>query len=115
MSNVIHVNQQQFQLEVLQSEIPVLVDFYATWCPPCRALGPILDRLAEEFAGQIKFVKVNSDEESALASEYDVTGLPTVVFIEGGKKVGQFSGLPQEDALREQLAKWAESRNATTR
>ena len=110
MSKVIHVNQQQFQSEVLQSDLPVLVDFYATWCPPCRALGPILDRLAEEFSGQIKIVKINSDEEPSLAETYDVTGLPTVVFFDGGTNVGQFSGLPQEAALREQLKTWVGSR-----
>ena len=109
MSKVIDINQTQFQTEVLDSNLPVLVDFYATWCPPCRALGPILDRLAEEFAGQIKLVKINSDEEPSLAEAYDVTGLPTVVFFEAGEDVGQFSGLPQESALREQLKNWVGS------
>lgn len=106
MSNVQQVNQQDFQAEVLQSEIPVVVDFYASWCPPCRALGPILDRLAVEFADQVKFVKVNSDEEQGLASQYNVTGLPTLVFIENGTNVGQAAGLPAESDLRDNLNKW---------
>jgi thioredoxin 1 len=112
MSKVLHVNEQEFQAEVLNSEIPVVVDFYATWCPPCRALGPILDRLAAEFAGQIKFVKINSDEEQALASKYNVTGLPTLVFIANGNDVGQSAGLPNESALREHLNKWVSLRKA---
>ena len=110
MSKVIEVNQSQFESEVIQSDIPVVVDFYATWCPPCRMLAPILDRLADEFAGQIKFVKVNSDEEPQLSSDYYVTALPTVVFVDAGKNIGQFSGLPQEDALRSELKKWIDSR-----
>ena len=110
MSKVIEVNQSQFESEVIQSDIPVVVDFYATWCPPCRMLAPILDRLADEFAGQIKFVKVNSDEEPRLSSDYYVTALPTVVFVDAGKNIGQFSGLPQEDALRSELKKWIDSR-----
>ena len=114
MSKVIHVNQQQFQTEVTQSKIPVVVDFYATWCPPCRALVPILDRLAEEFAGRIKFVKVNSDEEHSLASEYNVTALPTLVLVEDGSKREQLSGLPQEETLREQLTQWVNSEKKTT-
>jgi len=112
MSKVIHVNQQQFPSEVLQSDIPVIVDFYATWCPPCRALGPILDRLAEEFSGQIKIVKINSDEEPSLAEACSVTGLPTVIFFDKGTHVGQFSGLPQETALRDQIKSWVGLRKA---
>ena len=115
MSTVTHVNQQQFESEVLHSDLPVVVDFYATWCPPCRALSPVLDRLAEEFTGQIKFVKVNSDEEPVLASQFNVTGLPTVVLIENGTPVGQFSGLPQEEALRSELKKWIDSKETATR
>lgn len=114
MSNVIHVNQQQFETEVRESDLPVLVDFYATWCPPCRALGPILDRLAAEFEGKIKFVKVNSDEEPGLATEFEVTGLPTLVFVDDGEVVGQFSGLPPEDVLRSELSRWVQSRTAKT-
>lgn len=110
MSKVIHVSQNDFESEVLQSEIPVVVDFYASWCPPCRALGPILDRLAVEFAGQVKFVKINSDEEQQLAGKYKVTGLPTLVFINDGQIAGQVAGLPQEVALRAQLRKWVETR-----
>ncbi|MCL4129925.1 UNVERIFIED_CONTAM: hypothetical protein GTU68_016559 [Idotea baltica] len=115
MSQVLQVDQQQFKTEVLASKVPVVVDFYATWCPPCKALGPILDRLAEEFAGQIKFVKVNSDEEHSLASHYEVTGLPTLVFMDDGENVGQIVGMPQEAAFREQLNQWLQTRKAASR
>ncbi len=110
MSEVLHLNQEQFEDEVLHSEIPVIVDFFANWCPPCRRLGPILDRLADEFTGQIRFVKINSDEEPVLAEMFHVTGLPTIVFIEDGKNVGQLVGLPEEAAFRDELRKWVDSR-----
>ena len=109
MSKVTKVNQLQFETEVLQSDLPVLVDFYADWCPPCRALTPVLDRLSEEFAGRVKIVKVNGDEEPELAEKYQVTALPTLVFVQNGNVVDQFSGLPQETALREKLDHWANS------
>ena len=110
MSNLMKVTSATFESEVLRSDLPVIVDFYADWCPPCRMLGPMLDRLAVEFAGKIKFVKINSDEENALAASFQVTGLPTVVFMENGRNVGQFAGLPEENALRNELEKWLESR-----
>ena len=114
MSKVINVTTRTFELEVLKGELPVMVDFYASWCPPCRALGPILERLATEFAGRIKFVKINSDQEDQLAEKFQVTALPTVVFFENGQDVGRFSGLPGEQALHEHLTKWLDSKSPTT-
>lgn len=113
MSSVEQINQHEFQTKVLDSEIPVVVDFYATWCPPCRTLSPILDRLSEEFAGKVKFVKVNSDEEQALANRFQVTGLPTLVFFEDGKFLGQSAGLPDETELRNHLNNWIASNKVT--
>lgn len=103
------ITAQNFQTEVIESTLPVVVDFYADWCPPCRMLGPILDRLSVEFAGRLKFVKVNSDHESVLANSFEVTGLPTLVFIEKGEVVGQFAGLPPEKELKEELTKWLDN------
>lgn len=111
MSNLTNVTSKTFESEVLQSDLPVIVDFYADWCPPCRMLAPMLERLAEEFSGRIKFVKINSDAENSLAAAYEVTGLPTVVFMEQGQKVGQFAGLPEESALRNELENWLDSRS----
>jgi thioredoxin len=113
MSNLIDVTSQTFESEVLKSPMPVIVDFYASWCPPCRALGPILERLANEFEGKIKIVKINSDQEDRLTAKYKVTALPTVVFFEDGQDVGQFAGLPGEQALREHLNKWLDSKSPT--
>ncbi|MBL8888761.1 MAG: thioredoxin [Planctomycetaceae bacterium] len=106
MSSIIHVTKQSLQAEVLDSPIPVVVDFYASWCGPCRALSPMLERLATEYAGRIKFVKVNTDEEPELSEAYDVSALPTMVFIKDGEVVGSSVGLPQEQVLRSDLNKW---------
>ncbi len=109
MSSLKQISANEFQTEVVDSKLPVVVDFYADWCPPCRMLGPILDRLSQEFDGRLKFVKVNSDQEAALANSFEVTGLPTLVFIEKGEVVGQFAGLPPEKELKEELIKWLDN------
>lgn len=106
ISKVLPINNESFQAEVLDSPIPVVVDFYASWCPPCRALSPVLDRFATEYAGRIKFVKINSDDEPGLAETYGVSALPTLVFIQDGEVVGNSVGLPQEPQLRSELNKW---------
>ena len=112
MSDLTTVTTETFEAEVLKNDIPVIVDFYADWCPPCRALGPILDRLASAFVGKIKFVKINSDDEGELANQFNVTGLPTIVFMEGGENIGQIAGLPDENELRTLVEQWVDSRNA---
>lgn len=106
MSTVLHINNESFQAQVLESPLPVVVDFYASWCPPCRALSPVLDRLATEYSGRIKFVKIDSDEEPGLAEAYGVSALPTLVFIKDGETVRNFVGLSQEQQLRSELNKW---------
>ena len=114
MSIVQTVSRASFQSDVLESSLPVVVDFYADWCPPCRRLGPVLDRLAQEFSGKVSFVKINSDEENELAEHYNVTSLPTLIFFENGQIAGQFAGLPQESALREELARWVNPQSSVT-
>jgi thioredoxin len=106
MSQLQQITGADFQTEVLGSKLPVVIDFYADWCAPCRMLGPILDRMSQQFAGRLKFVKINSDHEAAIANSFDVTGLPTLVFMEKGKVVGQFTGLPPEKELKDELTRW---------
>ena len=115
MSKVNQINQSQFAHEVLHSDIPVVVDFYATWCPPCKMLSPILDSLAEKFAGRIKFVKVNSDEEPGLAGKYQIHALPTIMLFDNGEVAGRVEGLPQEAAFREGLNQWLNGQKAESR
>lgn len=106
MNGVAEVGKSTFQSEVLQSDVPVVVDFYATWCGPCRRLSPLLKELSEDFQGRIKFVKIDSDQEPELSSEYSITALPTLLFFDGGKLAGQFAGLPDKASLKAELENW---------
>ena len=92
MSNAAAVTTANFEKEVLQSEVPVLVDFWAPWCPPCRAIAPSLDALAEEYQGQAKIVKVDVDDEPDIASRYGISGIPALLLFKGGQQVGQLTG-----------------------
>ncbi|MGE0606785.1 MAG: thioredoxin [Pirellulales bacterium] len=103
MSAVQQVSQATFSREVLQANVPVLVDFYADWCGPCRRLGPTLDRLAVEFAGRAKIVKVNVDAEQGLANQFQVESIPTLAIVSGGKLLGKTAGLVPEAQLRQAL------------
>lgn len=85
MSKVIIGNESNFEEVVLKSSVPVLVDFYATWCGPCRQLAPSLETLADKLDGQAKVVKVNVDEEQGLSGAYQIRSLPTLLFIKGGE------------------------------
>jgi thioredoxin 1 len=86
------VTDETFQQEVLASETPVLVDFYADWCGPCRAAAPVIEALAEEYTGKIKVVKVDVDTSSKSAVEHGVRGIPNFIVFKGGQRVAQFIG-----------------------
>lgn len=89
---VVMVNDANFDTEVLKSSVPVLVDFTATWCGPCRAIAPVIDVLAGEYQGRAKFAKVDVDESPSTASRYGVRGVPTLLIIKGGQVVDQQVG-----------------------
>ncbi|MFM7181059.1 MAG: thioredoxin [Verrucomicrobiales bacterium] len=104
MSNTIHATEATFATEVLQSEVPVLVDFWAEWCGPCRAIGPMLEQLAGETAGQAKIVKVNVDEARGLAGQFGVTSIPLLLFFKGGTVRDQVVGAgTPKDTLKSKL------------
>lgn len=92
MSNASAVTTAEFEKEVLQSEVPVLVDFWAPWCPPCRAIAPTLDAIAEEYQGKAKIVKVDVDDEPEVASRYGISSIPALLLFKGGEQVGQLVG-----------------------
>ncbi len=103
MSHVSNISHATFSNEVLQSSVPVLVDFYADWCGPCRMLAPTLNKLSEEFSDRVKIVKVNVDAEPELADQFRIESIPTLVFFAEGRPVGRASGVVNESGLRNAL------------
>ncbi len=91
MANIF--NESNFEQEVLQSDLPVMVDFYADWCGPCKMVGPIVEQLAEEYAGKIKVGKINVDENMTLASQYRIMSIPAIMFFKNGQVADQIIGL----------------------
>jgi len=100
MDKINKVKTKDFEEEVLNAKEPVLVDFYATWCPPCKMLSPILEELAEEFKDKIKFVKVDVDEEYSLAERYGIRGVPTLMLFKDGIVKDVVVGLIPKGALK---------------
>jgi thioredoxin 1 len=91
-SGLFHVNDKNFDEEVLNADLPVLVDFWATWCGPCRTISPIVEELAKEFTGKVKVTKLNVDENPVTPSQYGVRGIPTLILFKGGKILDQIVG-----------------------
>jgi len=105
MSTAQQVTDFTFEQEVLKSTVPVLVDFWAPWCGPCRMVAPVVDEIASEFDGQIKVVKVNTDENPKVASDYGIRSIPTLMVFKGGDRVDMVVGAVPKKTLAETLAK----------
>ena len=103
--NILQVNDQNFEAEIMQSEIPALVDFWAAWCGPCRAIAPVVEELSEEYSGKIKIAKLNVDECPATASKFGIRAIPTLIMFKGGKMVDQINGAVSKSHIAAALDK----------
>ncbi len=102
----ITLNDGNFEQEVLNSELPVMVDFWAVWCGPCKVLGPIVDEIAKDYEGKLKVGKVNVDENNLLAGRYGIMSIPTLKFFKGGKMVGELIGAAPKATLEAEINKY---------
>jgi thioredoxin 1 len=100
MNEPIHVTDAAFEKTVLQADLPVVVDFWAPWCGPCKMVGPILDKFAKEYEGKLIIAKVNTDDDSEWAQKFGVQGIPTMLFVYNGDVVHQQVGAMPEPTLR---------------
>ena len=98
-----HFNDSNFDQEVLHSDIPVMVDFYADWCGPCRMVSPIVEELAGHYTGKVKVGKLNVDESSAVARKYNVMSIPTLLFVKNGQVIDQIVGALPKDKIQQHL------------
>ena len=103
MAEIPGVTDANFKAEVLESPTPVLVDFWATWCAPCKQMAEILDGLVEIYKGKVKMVKLNVDEGTKVAAQYGITAIPTLIFFKGGKEAGRMVGVVSRQKLEEKL------------
>ncbi len=102
------VTDATFQQEVLNSPIPVVVDFWAPWCAPCRAVAPVLERLAADYGGKVRIAKLNVDENQRYAAQYGVQSIPTLLFVRNGQIVDRVVGAPAEPVLRQRIQRFVE-------
>ena len=98
-----NINDKNFELEVIESDEPVMVDFYAEWCGPCKMAAPVIDQLAEEYVGKVKVVKLNVDEGRESAAKYGVMSIPTVITFRNGEEVERLVGFPGKSGYQELL------------
>jgi thioredoxin 1 len=105
MSATAQVTDSSFDQEVLQSEVPVLVDFWAPWCGPCRMVAPVVDEIAEQYEGKVKVVKLNTDENPGVASRFGIRSIPTLMIFKGGQRVDMVVGAVPKTTLSNTLDK----------
>ncbi|MBI5492736.1 MAG: thioredoxin [Deltaproteobacteria bacterium] len=103
--NIVNVSDSNFEALVLKSEIPALVDFWASWCAPCRAIAPIVEEMANEYTGKVRVAKMNVDDNPATPGRYGVRGIPTLILFKGGKVVDQLVGAVPKNQIKDLIEK----------
>jgi len=104
MNAPLHLTDATFKKEVLESKIPVLVDFWASWCPPCKMVEPVMAELAQEYDGEIKVAKLHVDQNLTMASKYQITGVPTFILFNSGKEVQRRVGAQSKEQLNQMVS-----------
>jgi len=112
MSKAEAVTDASFKNDVLDSEIPVLVDFWAPWCGPCRMVAPVVEEIADQYAGELKVVKLNTDENPQVASQYGIRSIPTLMIFQGGQKVDMVVGAVPKTTLATTVEKYVKKSNS---
>ncbi len=100
---MLNLTKENFEKEVLQSDVPVVVDFWAEWCGPCRMMAPIFEELSKEYGGKVKFAKLNTEEEQEIPGKYGIMGIPTLIVFKDGKEIGRSVGALPKEALKQKI------------
>ena len=101
--SMIHINQGNFEKEIMKSDAPVIVDFWASWCGPCQMMGPVFEELSKQYKGKLKFAKLNTEEEPELAGMFGIRGIPTLIMVNQGKNIESLVGFRPKNALKTEI------------
>jgi len=100
---MLNLNQDNFEKEVMQSESPIIIDFWANWCMPCKMLAPVFEELAEFYGDRLKFAKISTEEQPELAQKFEIRGIPALVIMKDGKIVDKIVGFAQKEAMKQKI------------
>ncbi|MBU0758226.1 MAG: thioredoxin [Nanoarchaeota archaeon] len=101
--SIVHLNKKNFENEVNKSATPVIIDFWASWCMPCRMMGPVFEELSDDYTGKLKFAKLSTEEEPDLADKYQITGIPCLIVAKGGKEVDRIVGFAPKEVMKQKI------------
>lgn len=98
-----HIDENNFEQEIVKSELPVILDFWAPWCAPCQMMGPVFEELSSDYTDKLKFAKLNTEDHPALAGQFGIQGIPSLLFLKDGKEVGRIVGFAPKDILKSKI------------